>query len=269
MTFVSRAFIIYSMNDWELFCRCIKAMAQENGRKLRRRERALERQVTTQFKKQGEEVLKEWRKIMPSKGFELKSVSKKVDQIFANLGDSEMIEVIGVSRKGAMKFGADYRIRKERLAKIGISFSLGHPLAEEYLTQYALIDAKLKQTTKAHLKPILINAANTGQSYTDTAKDIMDNFALSQGRAQMIAVHEIGSAYQYGNFIPLHDVQAKGYTVNKHWSTVNDDRVTEECRENEDAGWLSLDDEFPSGDLTAPRSDHPRCRCSVYYQTES
>ena len=52
----------------------------------------------------------------------------------------------------------------------------------------------------------------------------------------------------------------------KYWRTVGDDRVSEEiCRPNEDAGWIDIDESFPSGDHEPP--GHPNCRCHLVYAT--
>jgi len=36
------------------------------------------------------------------------------------------------------------------------------------------------------------------------------------------------------------------------------------CAENESAGWIPIDEAFPSGDQTPP--NHPNCRCACLYQ---
>ena len=82
----------------------------------------------------------------------------------------------------------------------------------------------------------------------------------------MIASNEIGHAYEQGNFIPIQDAVAEGHKAKKEWSTVGDDKVTEECRDNQGMGKIKHDKDFLSGDMTAPRAGNPRCRCTTLYE---
>lgn len=45
--------------------------------------------------------------------------------------------------------------------------------------------------------------------------------------------------------------------------SAGDDRVSDICAENEAAGMIGIDEEFPSGDITTPF--HPNCRCTISY----
>lgn len=51
----------------------------------------------------------------------------------------------------------------------------------------------------------------------------------------------------------------------KVWITAGDDRVSEECQSCEAVGWISIDDEFPTGNDQPP--NHPNCRCTLSYRT--
>lgn len=77
----------------------------------------------------------------------------------------------------------------------------------------------------------------------------------------------MGKAYQYGEYLPMKYAQDSGYTVEKFWSTVNDDRVTATHRKNQADGYIPLDQAFSgTGDQLPPGSDNPRCRCAVTYR---
>jgi len=263
----------------------IKAFRRPNAIKLRRKERRLQRAVETEFEKQKNHILKELKKILLKKARTSpavlikyrehfrKSDESTADNIFDGMEDlNNALEGEIIDQSGeTITFGAKYRIEKMKLAKYGISFDLNHPLAIKYLQETRpLILSSLPETTKRLIKPILVNAISTGASYNETAKLIAENYALSTERATMIAVNEIGSAYEVGNMCPMWDInQIEGFESIKHWQTVNDDRVTEECMANQEEGWLNVEEPFASGDLTAPRVSNPKCRCTVLYEVKT
>jgi hypothetical protein len=80
-------------------------------------------------------------------------------------------------------------------------------------------------------------------------------------RAHLVAVTETGNAYAEGQLEVAQELAAAGIEMEKAWITVGDDRVTEGCRENEAAGWIGLDDPFPSGHQRPLR--FPGCRCDL------
>jgi len=57
------------------------------------------------------------------------------------------------------------------------------------------------------------------------------------------------------------DLDAVGLGMEKYWSTMRDDRVSDGCIENEDAGWIDLAKNFPSGHVRPLR--FPGCRCDL------
>ncbi len=242
-----------------------KAGAQPIGRQLRRKERAMQRDVDAEFTKQKDFIVKRAKALVgkSAKAFEQKSI----DDIFDDVDDADMIDKIIVVAGSTMNMGAAYRIKKSKLGQIGISFDLEHPLAVDYLkSTRPLVLAKMKQTTKDHIKPILQQAVSEGWSPQETAKTISENFAFSKTRSQMIASNEVGHAYEWGNYSVMNDVKEKGYTVQKSWSTVGDDRVEQVCQDNQDQGDIAFDEKFQSGDDSAPTNDHPNCRCTTLYQ---
>lgn len=50
----------------------------------------------------------------------------------------------------------------------------------------------------------------------------------------------------------------------KHAISAQDERVSDICEENQAAGWIPIDEAFPSGDM-AP-TFHPNCRCTLAYK---
>jgi len=262
----------------------IKRSRRPNRRKLRRKERRLQKKIQAEFEKHKKEILKTAKKILAKskksplifekyKAFYIKSAEEEIDALFKKLDFDNMIEFILEDSGETMKMGADYQINKNKLGSLGISFDLDHDLAVDYLKRARpLILAKLPETTKKKIKPILVEAVKTGQSYTDTAKIISDNFAVSPTRALMISVNETRSAYEVGNIAPMLDAnELEGVESVKYWQTSEDNDVTPECENNQYNGfsnddWIGVEEPFPSGDLIAPRINHPRCRCYCLHE---
>lgn len=86
-------------------------------------------------------------------------------------------------------------------------------------------------------------------------------------RAQLIARTEMSNAV---NEAQVADIQSRitdgriDPQLEKRWSTVGDDRVSDGCLENEFQGWIPIADEFLSGDERPPR--FPGCRCGLQFR---
>lgn len=158
--------------------------------------------------------------------------------------------------------------------ELGIKFDLKNPRAKAYLDNYGAEMVKgIDDTTKNVLKSLLGQAADEGWSYKRTAEAIIERFnefAIGRpqehidSRAHLVAVTELGNAYTEGNLIVARDLKAAGLDVEKAWSTVGDDKVTAECQANEDAGWIDVEEDFPSGHQRPLR--FPGCRCDLLTQ---
>lgn len=180
---------------------------------------------------------------------------------------------LGISRGGRRSM-TDYALRK-----FGISFSVKHPEAVKYLKEKRVLELSnskgtITATTKDRIKEIITDGVATGKSYQQVAQQIQQQGeagVFSPARSKMIAVNEMGHAYEEGRKIPLQDFREKypERNVKKWWMTRNDDRVTVECNDNQSASeddGLDFDESFPSGDLEAPRTSNPRCRCTMRYK---
>lgn len=246
-----------------------KATARPNRRKLRRDERKVQRQVDASFADQSKLVIRESKKLLSKK--DVKSLEDDVDAIFDKINDSKLIKGILTTTSGSMLFGGKYRVRKNKLSEFGISFDLKHPLAVQYLqTDRPLVLAKMTDSTRELLKPLIIDAVEKGLAPQALAKEISEHFAFSKNRSLMIAVNEVGTAYETGNFAPIQDAVDQGIGMEKSWSTVGDGKVTPSHTENANDGWIDIDKTFTgTGDLIAPASDNPRCRCTTLYQVKS
>lgn len=211
---------------------------------------------------------------------ERKTIRQEVNDMLDDMPEQDEIAgIIGGSETGATyKKGAQTAHVQFKMGKVGISFELANKPAIDYLNALKtlhLSDYKgsVNRTTKTRLLTILSNAAETGQSYQTTAKEIMaagESGIFSYHRAEMIATNEIGKAYGDGNH-EMVDIYRKetDAKIEKIWITSGDDMVTDECQANGDEGWIDFDDEFDSGDQQAPRSGHPRCRCDTGYRNSN
>lgn len=159
--------------------------------------------------------------------------------------------------------------------EIGIDFNLINDEAIEYLqnlTELHLSDYRgsISRTTNKRIIKILLEAAEKGSSYTDTAARIKQQAVkgvFSNSRAELIAVREIGKAYTHGNRDMIKQyIRETSAIMEKEWLTVQDDKVTKECQANEEAGWLGFEEQFPSSDINSPRDSNPRCRCDTGYR---
>lgn len=94
---------------------------------------------------------------------------------------------------------------------------------------------------------------------TGTALDIVaamsKTTALSEGRADLIAVNELAMAFFRGTRFGW------GLDENsrKHWYVSDQHDKDDTCDDNQDDGWLSIDEPFQSGDFEPPA--HIKCHC--------
>lgn len=159
------------------------------------------------------------------------------------------------------------------IANLGldIRWDLKNPRAQRYLDSYgASMVTGINETTRDILQTLLGKAAEEGWSYQKTAEAIIERFeqfaigkpqAHIDSRAHLIAVTEIGNAYAEGTLIVARDLSDAGIGVEKYWDTVGDGNVSEGCTANEQAGWIDVNDVFPSGDERPLR--FPGCRCDL------
>jgi hypothetical protein len=86
-------------------------------------------------------------------------------------------------------------------------------------------------------------------------------------RAQLIARTEISTAVNNAQLADINSrIEANELPADmqKRWSTIGDERTSEECLLNEAQGWLPLDGVFQSGHEHPPR--FPSCRCGLQFR---
>jgi SPP1 gp7 family putative phage head morphogenesis protein len=188
------------------------------------------------------------------------------DWILTALEKAEMGKPIDEAVRSALLAGAATLVKTYG----GVAFDLGNPRAVEYLREAVNRSKQIDAETFDGIRALLRDGVSEGRSYSSLARDIrrrFDGFAgkLPQkhirDRAELIAVTEIGDAYSQGTLIQAEQLKRGGMEMEKSWLTVGDDRVSDGCADNEAAGWIDIDDDFPSGDDAPLR--FPGCRCSL------
>lgn len=147
--------------------------------------------------------------------------------------------------------------------------SLPNLRAQEYAKKHAAeAVTQINDTTRKEIARIVSDGVKSGSSYNDIAKDIknkFEEFAVPMpqkhvsNRAVLVAVTELANAYCEGNAQVGNYLQENGVKMMKAWQTLEDDRVSDGCKENERVGWIPINKEFPSGHMHPPR--FPGCRC--------
>lgn len=147
--------------------------------------------------------------------------------------------------------------------------SLPNLRAQEYAKKHAAeAVTQINDTTRKEIARIVSDGVKSGASYNDIAKAIkgkFEEFAVPMpqkhvsNRAVLVAVTELANAYCEGNAQVGNYLQDNGVKMMKAWQTLEDDRVSDGCKENERVGWIPINKEFPSGHMHPPR--FPGCRC--------
>jgi len=258
-----------------------RAIRRRNGAWLSRVEVRLRNRLVRRFKTQMNWVVDEMSKLSffeqtPKSivRIERKAAEDEVEKLVGDLPENEYIaeDIVVTSRtsyrKGARTAGADIDI-----GKYGISFDIVNGDAIQYLQRLRDLHlsnfrGSISRTTRDRIRKILIDAAQSGQSYADTARQIREQAnagVFSQARGELIATNEVGNAYSQGNMDMVDRFTEKVGEVDawKRWEIVSNE-LDDECDDNNGEGWVPTHHVFSSGD-TAPLA-HPRCLCFLSFQ---
>ena len=114
-------------------------------------------------------------------------------------------------------------------------------------------------TSVNRLRDAIADAWDAGGSFEQIVTAIRETFeTFSSTRAEMIAQTEVNDAYNHGRI----DTAARAGFDEKSWDP--DGEACPICMDNVDAGWIGIDEDFPSGDF-APTA-HPNCDCSIDFR---
>lgn len=126
------------------------------------------------------------------------------------------------------------------------------------------VDPILAQTTREMLRSTIADGIKNNIGMPEIAKQIEENYAFSEERANVIASTEITSANSEGALHSYREAKEEGVKVKKSWLRLGD--ACPICVSNADAGPIDLEEAFPSGDQ-APGA-HPYCRCVLVPEVE-
>lgn len=107
------------------------------------------------------------------------------------------------------------------------------------------------ETTPEMLRATIADAIENGWSTGKLRDMLRENYAFSPARALTIARTETAIARRHGG---LESARAGGAEA-KHWWVADDD-ACQLCLNNQAAGWIPIDEDFPEGD-----DPHPNCVC--------
>lgn len=254
------------------------ATSARKWRTVRRVERRLERAVQRAFRAQGRQFVKAFGKVR-SRFAESKWLQESItDDDWVGIWDdvagrTAQLFINPIRRAIQLSLAA---AAEELIADIEVDyfFSLRNPRAVAYIAEHgADLVTGINETTRDYLRTIVRQGSDEGWSYNRMAKAISDRFVEFavgkpqehiESRAHLVAITGVGNAYEAGNEIVVNDLAAAGLTMEKKWLTVGDDNVSDGCQENERAGWIPVDEAFPSGDMRPLR--FPGCRCTALYR---
>jgi hypothetical protein len=154
-----------------------------------------------------------------------------------------------------------------------IAFDLRNPRAVNYLQEhgYGLI-SQIDAVTRGNIATIVGNGVNEGWSYNRVAREIISLYSeMAEGRPQahidsrahLIAITEMGNAYEAGSAMVIRDMEENGAQMEKKWLTVGSG-VIDACGTNEAQGWIPNSQAFSSGHQHPLM--HPACRCTTLYR---
>ncbi len=235
-------------------------------------ERNLERELARLFRRQGAAFLRRLPRIRARFATTVPrgTIAEAREEDWSPIFDEAMLETLVVMRTTIERASGLAVLAGGRVAiaelSIAMSFSLEHPAAVRYLDGHAAaLVTGINATTRDELARVLTAAAAEGKSYTAVAREIRTAFAgFSKTRATVVAVTEIGDAYEAGNRAIAHSLTDVGLEVEKSWLDVGDRRVDPVCASNAAEGWIPIDQPFGSGHQ-APTA-HPSCRCTTEYR---
>ncbi len=238
-------------------------------------EKEIERGMATAFRVQGKAVLAAFEVLkgdFPAPRIEeARSPEKLAYDVWDVTDEEAKARIVGVIKRGHQKAFTAAITGNQARFQAGFSFGLDDPRAVQFLENWgAKMVSAVNDETERILKHIVTRGVEAGDSYDRVAKTIkgrFKEFAIGkpqhhiQSRAHLGAVTESANAYGQGNYYYAREIEREGIHLEKKWDTSKDDLVSDGCQENEDAGWIPIGDQFPSGDDCEPR--FPGCRCAV------
>jgi len=235
-------------------------------------ERKLQKKSRSIFMKQLKWAVKEAKKFDYAKNTTEKEIDDSINEMPFK---AALSYTIVASMRKTMNKAIRTSFKDFRLKRFGVTYKAVNKEAERFLNgklSHELSNYKgtISKNTIVKISKIIKTSIKEGLSYNETAKLIMKQGkagVFSMARAKLIAIRETGQAYERGNLYSMQEFKKQNpdRKVKKNWITFRDHKVTDPCKANQRQGWIDLKLKFSSGDDSATRDDHPRCRCSTSY----
>lgn len=245
--------------------RVIEAAVQSRrSQAVAKPQKALRKALAAAFRAQGEAVVKAIpRGIAEARGLREAADDDWLEAALDATADL-FLDQLEASVVAGLEAGAAALM--DDLGVVDSSFDLENPRAVEYLAQHgADLVTGLNATSLAELRAIIEQGISEGWSYNTIASAIRARFTdWARSRAELVAVQELASAYEAGNYLMASQLAASGLEIEKSNLTAGDDKVSDICLSAAADGWIALDKAFSSGTEHAP--NHVRCRCATLYR---
>ena len=147
-------------------------------------------------------------------------------------------------------------------AELKSGATLSDDFAGRYLRENSLskLTGGFSETSVERLQSAIGAAWDAGGSYDQIVKAVQDTFEqFSSVRAGMIAQTEVNDSYVAGRRAMADELGMD----QKAWSA-DGTECCDVCQENVEAGWIDIDEDFPSGD-DGPTA-HPNCDCGLDFR---
>lgn len=145
------------------------------------------------------------------------------------------------------------------------SFTLKNPEVVDYLERQAgQRITGMNDETIRRLMTTLAEGVDEGEGIGELGRRLRRECEdMTRYRAELIARTETCESFSYA---AVETYRRNGITKVR-WLTAGDDNVSDQCRSNEAAGAVPIDEAFPSGHEYPP--SHPACRCALVAADES
>ena len=184
--------------------------------------------------------------------------------------EGEILEPMIEAGDAAMVAGANVTLEQVQ-ARMVFTFSRGQERNLEWLrAQGARMVSRVSDTTRRRMRRLIVSQSEAGKGRGDIEKVIRSTFRGMRtrkpqrhikDRADLITVTELGNAFEHGGRTVASDLERGGIPLEKRWFNSGDDRVSDGCLANSDAGWIPNRQDFPSGHGAPLR--FPGCRCTT------
>lgn len=136
----------------------------------------------------------------------------------------------------------------------GADMTAAHALAVRYAEAHAAtLLSGVSDSVQAEIRRLVADTLEQGDSLQTLQRQIRQSYAYSADHAATIARTETATSLGQG----AHQAARDAGKSEKRWYAQLQETTCDECEANEGAGWIDIDDDFPSGDSTIPV--HPNC----------